>query len=122
MTKKWWIFLLRLIIFHRKSPPYKTPSERRYRAKREKPVTESRGIMIYTKDFVWKTIPLVLPYRQSFLCLHFLRTLRARLRSFHSVLPFRHLMLLMEKSGRSEIFPCGALRLKDVSEQGERNP
>ena len=44
MTKKWWIFLLRVIIFHRKSPPYKTPSERRYRARREKPVTESRGI------------------------------------------------------------------------------
>ena len=43
MTKKWWIFLLRVIIFHRKSPPYKTPSERRYRTKREKTVTESRG-------------------------------------------------------------------------------
>lgn len=43
MTKEWWIFLLRVIIFHRKSPPYKTPSERRYRAKREKTVTESRG-------------------------------------------------------------------------------
>jgi hypothetical protein len=39
-------FLLRVIIFHRKSPPYKTPSERRYRAKREKTVTESRVIMI----------------------------------------------------------------------------
>ena len=43
MTKEWWIFLLRVIIFHRKSPPYKSPSERRYRAKREKTVTESRG-------------------------------------------------------------------------------
>ena len=44
MTKEWWIFLLRVIIFHRKSPSYKTPSERRCRARREKTVTKSRGI------------------------------------------------------------------------------
>jgi len=33
------------------------PSERRYRAKREKPVTMSREEMTTKKNFAWKAIP-----------------------------------------------------------------
>ena len=69
MTKKWWIFLLRVIIFHRKSL-YNSPSERRYRAKREKPVTKSRGSRYVQKTLSGRQYPQYCPTgRASYACI-----------------------------------------------------
>ena len=61
MTKKWWIFLLRVIIFHRKSPPYKFSVWKTLPSKVRVTRDGVSGIMICTINFVWKTIPKYCP-------------------------------------------------------------